>query len=111
MVSFCSYRRLGNQEIDQTRLPLTVTSPPVQYLNSLLCISSCVVLPIQTATDAAVRHDFSFHTKGIDEHPGTVLHSYRDVLSSEAIEEFEAVLQLWLPETLLIKLSDNKIMN
>ena len=59
---------------------------------------------IQEATDAAMRRDFIFHTKGIDEHPGTVSHAYYDVLSPDAIERFRSVMRVWLPPNILIRL-------
>lgn len=66
---------------------------------------------IEAAADAAVRHTFSFDTKGgMDKHPGSLAlqsanttRSYRDDLAQETLDGMDDVLRTWLPPPLLEK--------
>lgn len=66
---------------------------------------------VEAAADAAVRHSFSFPTKGgLDKHPGSravelinATRSYQDDLAQETIDRMDDVVRTWLPPPLLEK--------
>ena len=62
---------------------------------------------LRNATDAAVRNEFGFMTKGIDTHPGGKpvgpARSFEDEISAEVKARLDDICRVWLPPVLLEK--------
>lgn len=64
---------------------------------------------VRAAKDAALRRDFEFFSKGIDEHPGgeeaNSGRSWKDEISPDLVSGMNRIVALWLPPTLQAKLA------
>lgn len=62
---------------------------------------------VQEATDSALRREYDFKGKGVDEHPGgkaaTPARSWEDEISAEVVEQLNGICRVWLPPVLLEK--------
>ena len=76
-----------------------------RWLSSVgLTPSQSVVLE---ATDTALRKEYGFTSKGVDEHPGgkevTPARHWDDEISAEVVEQLNDICRVWLPPVLLEK--------
>ena len=62
---------------------------------------------VQEATDTALRGEYGFAGKGVDEHPGgkevTPARSWEDEISAAVVEQLNDICRVWLPPVLLEK--------
>lgn len=90
------------------------TADPLRWHFKLLA-SLGLQLPkevVQRAVDTALRGEFNFNTKGIDEHADEdpdknedlEARSFENTLKDETQEKAKAILRLWLPPQVLVKL-------